>query len=120
MIVILTSSHTQADIEEILNKRARKVKHDPAQGPQESSRVGNIFSKMNFKLSENESVAVDDPDFWEKVMPNMRNADALLQRLEGNDIVGDGKMRAAAREVFMQQVMEAPPRSVICGEVICS
>ncbi|TPX32804.1 hypothetical protein SmJEL517_g04133 [Synchytrium microbalum] len=54
----------EEDIDQILERRTQVIKHD-ANDTRDAQ--GSIFSKASFASAETDAVALDDPEFWDKV-----------------------------------------------------
>jgi chromodomain-helicase-DNA-binding protein 7 len=64
----------EEDIDQILQRRTTTIQHDTAQN------VSNPFSKASFSASTSSNMDVNDPDFWDKLLPEAADQpDPLLQ-----------------------------------------
>jgi len=100
----------EADIETILAKNTRVVdmtKSTGGDGDQRRSAVltHGTVNKTSFTMRDGAGAAkvdLDDPEFWQKVLPDFANADRLHHRLcETGDAAKGG---AGVRETFMEHM----------------
>ena len=87
----------EEDIDAILARRTTVVKHDG-----DGEAVSNPFSKASFVTSDDNKMDVNDPDFWDKLLPDAANApDPLLT-------LGPRQRKGVARFQDTQKWDEAP------------
>jgi hypothetical protein len=73
-------SFCEEDIDQILQTRARVIRTEVSQ---EQKDADNVFSKAVFASSDTDTkVKIDDPDFWEKLLPDLKSPAKLLARLQ--------------------------------------
>ncbi len=101
----------EADIEQLLEQRARVFVHEERRtAPTLSGRAGHQLAKSSFTAdSAAKAIAIDDPDFWQKVLGKDVSANALLVRLRGGEIeaavtTGGARARDKACKTFLEEV----------------
>jgi hypothetical protein len=102
------------DIDKIMKRNSTVVRYDkdkPAAGAQPSS-----FSRAVFESRDPDAPQFDDEDFWERVLPEQKNAEKLLARLEA----GHATETPEAREEFMDDVSKLVELAVQVGCGVCS
>lgn len=81
------------DIESILAKRTRTRVVEGAKTSSWLNKQGMVVSKSKFTAEDGEQVDMDDPLFWQKVMPDFVTPSILLQKLNDLQDEIDGKVR---------------------------
>lgn len=85
------------DIESILKKRTRTRIVEGAKSATWLSKQGMVVSKSKFTAEDGEQVDMDDPLFWQKVMPDFVTPSILLQKLNDLQDEIEGKKRGPGR-----------------------
>ena len=76
----------EEDIDQILNRSSKVVWKEGTDGTQENQ-PSSSFSKATFTASSADSeIDVNDPNFWDLVLPEAKTAEKLLQKLEKGEL----------------------------------
>ena len=83
----VTQQFCADDIESILAKRTRTRVVEGAKTSTWLNKQGMVVSKSRFTAEEGDQLDMDDPLFWQKVMPDFVTASILLQKL--NELIDE-------------------------------
>ena len=103
------------DIDSILAKRTRTRVVEGTKTASWLNKQGMVVSKSKFTLdSKSTAIDVDDPLFWQKVMPDFVTPSIMLQKLQDitdeiNGVSAKGKGRGRGRGRWKKKEIEATP-----------
>lgn len=90
----VTNQFCADDIDSILAKRTRTRVVEGAKTASWLNKAGMVVSKSKFSTDGSSGVDVDDPDFWQKVMPDFVTPDIMLTKLnELSDLIEGGGVK---------------------------
>eukprot|EP01116_Phalansterium_solitarium_P005921 TRINITY_DN181_c0_g3_i1.p1 TRINITY_DN181_c0_g3~~TRINITY_DN181_c0_g3_i1.p1 ORF type:complete len:1275 (+),score=555.76 TRINITY_DN181_c0_g3_i1:199-3825(+) len=87
------SKYTEESIDQILQRSSKVVWNESSARNAAEGAPSSTFSMASFQSSNADSrIDMDDPDFWEKILPEAKTADKLLQRVQkGGALESDAK-----------------------------
>jgi superfamily II DNA/RNA helicase len=93
----ITNDFCADDIDSILAKRTRTRVVEGAKTASWLNKQGMVVSKSKFTAETGESLDLEDPMFWQKVMPDFVTPSIMLQKLNDLQDEIDGKKRGPGR-----------------------
>ena len=89
----ITKEFCADDIESILKKRTRTRVVEGAKTASWLNKQGMVVSKSKFSAEGNAALDMDDPEFWQKVMPDFVTPSIMMQKLDDlqHEILGTVK-----------------------------
>ena len=93
----VTKQFCADDIDSILAKRTRTRVVEGTKSASWLNKQGMVVSKSKFTSETGETLDMDDPLFWQKVMPDFVTPSILLQKLRELEDEIEGKVRGPGR-----------------------
>jgi len=93
----ITKEFCADDIESILAKRTRTRVVEGAKTASWLNKQGMVVSKSKFSAESGDGLDMDDPQFWQKVMPDFVTPSIMLQKLEDLQHIVDGTVKGPGR-----------------------
>ena len=102
----VTKEFCADDIESILAKRTRTRVVEGTKTASWLNKQGMVVSKSKFNAEGGKGLDMDDPLFWQKVMPDFVTPSIMLQRFRDLEDDIDGKVRGPGRGRWRQKRKE--------------
>lgn len=99
----ITKEFCADDIESILAKRTRTRVVEGAKTASWLNKQGMVVSKSKFSAEGGDSLDMDDPEFWQKVMPDFVTPSIMLQKLNDLQDEIEGTVRGPGRGRWRSQ-----------------
>ncbi|GMH68487.1 hypothetical protein TrRE_jg12733, partial [Triparma retinervis] len=103
-----TKSFEKDDIDTILSRRTRTRVVEGAKNSSWLNKTGHAVNRQSFGGKMNQ-IDIDDPEFWNKVMPGFCNVDILTRKLK--DMEKEMRVEKVEREKKIKEEQEAALRN---------
>ena len=106
----VTNEFCTDDIDAILKKRTRTRVVEGAKTSSWLNKAGMVVSKSKFTTEDGEQLDMDDPLFWQKVMPDFLTPAILLQKLDelSEEVEGTVKGKGRGRGRWKKKAEPTP------------
>lgn len=112
----VTQEFCADDIESILAKRTRTRVVEGTKTASWLNKQGMVVSKSKFTAEGGNGLDMDDPLFWQKVMPDFVTPSIMLQRFRDLEDDIEGKVRGPGRGRWRQKRKEEAERAAAAAE----